>query len=135
MSQACLYVKCDLFRFLSCVECIHVPVFIQKISQVVVIQEHVFVLFDFLWILSIFHMASSGCCFIVLCCCMAVVIVTHKGSRDCWVRACVDRISQNLQSLSPYKPCPPTVFLFLRIMVKQVKSSSQISRYQWVNQY
>ena len=46
-----------------------------------------------------------------------------------------DGISQNLQSLSFYWPCPPTVFSFLRIMVKQVKSSSQTSRYQRVNQY
>ena len=41
----------------------------------------------------------------------------------------------NLQSLSPYLPCPPTSCLVLLIMVKQVKSSSQLSRYQWVNQY
>ena len=37
------------------------------------------------------------------------------------VRKYMDGISQNLQSLSFYKPYPPTVFLFLQIMVKQVK--------------
>ena len=47
----------------------------------------------------------------------------------------VDGISQNLQSFSPYYPGPFTVFCFLRITVKQVKSSSQISPYQQVNQY
>ena len=36
-------------------------------------------------------------------------------------------LSQNLQSVSPYYPCPPTVFSSFRIMVKQVKSSSQTS--------
>ena len=36
----------------------------------------------------------------------------------------VDRISQNLQSLSPYSPGPDTVFSFLWIIVKQVKLSS-----------
>ena len=35
--------------------------------------------------------------------------------------------SQNLQSLSSYYSDPPTVFLLLWIMVKQVKSSSQTS--------
>ena len=42
---------------------------------------------------------------------------------DC-VRKYMDGISQNLHSLSSYSPNSPTVFLFLRIMVKQVKSSS-----------
>ena len=40
------------------------------------------------------------------------------------VRKYMDRSSQNLQSLSSYLPDPPTVFLLLRITVKQVKSSS-----------
>ena len=51
------------------------------------------------------------------------------------VRKYVDGISQNLQSLSPYQPSHPPVFSFLPIVVKQVKSSSQICRYQQVNQY
>ena len=44
----------------------------------------------------------------------------------------VDEISLNLQSM---KPCTSTVFSFLRIMVKQEKSSSQTSQYQRVNHY
>ena len=36
----------------------------------------------------------------------------------------IDRISQNLQSLSSYQPDPLTVFLFLRIVIKQIKSWS-----------
>ena len=36
----------------------------------------------------------------------------------------MDGTSQNLQSLSSYQPDPPKMFLLLRIMVKQVKSSS-----------
>ena len=42
---------------------------------------------------------------------------------DC-VRKYMDGISQNLQGLIPYYPGAPTVLSFLRIMVKQVKSSS-----------
>ena len=49
------------------------------------------------------------------------------------VRKYVDGVSHNLRSLSPYQTCPPTVILVLRIMVKQVKSSSQTSRYEQVN--
>ena len=51
------------------------------------------------------------------------------------VREYVDRISQNLQSVSLCHPRPPTVFSFLWIMVKQVKSLSQTTRYQRVNHY
>ena len=51
------------------------------------------------------------------------------------VRKYMDGISQNLQSLSSYKPDHPTVFLFLRMIVKQVKSSTNTSRYQLVNRY
>ena len=41
-----------------------------------------------------------------------------------YVRKYVDGIWQNLQNLSPYWPGPPIVFSFLRIIIKQVKSSS-----------
>ena len=51
------------------------------------------------------------------------------------VRKYMEEISQNLHSLSPYQPCSHTVFSLLLIMIKQVKSSSQISRYQQVNKY
>ena len=44
-------------------------------------------------------------------------------------RKYVDGISQNLQSLNPYLPCYPTIFSSLQIMVKQFKSSGQMSRY------
>ena len=65
----------------------------------------------------------------------------------------MDGISPNLQNVSPYETCPPTVLKVswslkalhiretalritaLRVMVGKVKSSSQISRYQRVNQY
>ena len=47
----------------------------------------------------------------------------------------VDEIFQNLQNVSPYYPYLLTVFSFLRVMVKQVKSSSQTSRYQRFNHY
>ena len=47
----------------------------------------------------------------------------------------VDGISQNLRILNPYQPGLPTVFSFLQIMVKQVKSSNKTSRYQQVNRH
>ena len=50
------------------------------------------------------------------------------------VRKYVDGISQNLQSLTPYEPGPLTLFLFLRIMLKQVKSSSWSSQISESNQ-
>ena len=40
------------------------------------------------------------------------------------VRKYMDVSSQNLQCLSSYQADPPTVFLPLWIMVKQIKSSS-----------
>ena len=57
-------------------------------------------------------------------------IAGHGGDKDCLVRVYVDRILKNRQSMGSYQPFPPAVFSFLRIMVKQVKSSSQTSRYQ-----
>lgn len=42
-----------------------------------------------------------------------------------------DDISQNLQSLSPYEPGLPTIYLFLRIMVS--KSSHEVSWHKRVN--
>ena len=50
------------------------------------------------------------------------------------VRKYVGRIWQNLESLSSYYPCPPTVFWLLRIMVKLVKSLNQISWHKRFNQ-
>ena len=44
-----------------------------------------------------------------------------------------DDISQNLQSLSPYEPGLPTIYLFLRIMVG--KSSHEVSWHKRVNWY
>ena len=47
----------------------------------------------------------------------------------------MEGISQNLQILNAYEPGPPTEFLFLRMIVKQVKSSSKTNRYQRVNRH
>ena len=68
--------------------------------------------------------------------CRLSIIATHKGGRDYWLRfKYVDGVLQNLQSVSPYEPCPPTLFSFLGIMVKQAKPSSQKCRYQRVKLY
>ena len=55
-----------------------------------------------------------------------IAAIKVEGIVDC-VCNYVDGISQNLRILNPYWPGPLTVFSFLRIIVKQVKSSSKTS--------
>ena len=98
-------------------------------------------LFNILFILACFDvLASSSVSCLFLSLLQAdqnpQIIAAHKGGRDCWVRAQVCR--RNLTKSAKLEPLlsmsSKSVFYSL-IMIKQVKSSRQISRCQRVNPY